>query len=227
MLLEQYKQLRPGVEIETRTFLSGAELLESIKAGDSYNLLLLDILMPGLNGIELAREIQKINQDSVIIFLTNSKDHALEAYGVSAVQYIIKPIKSKNLFPIMDKIIPMFSIAKERYFLLSMQERDVRIPFSSIICIELYFRRLRCYLDNGAVLLGKYIRKSFSDAIEPLLRDERFISVHKSFVLNLEKVEELKKDSFLMKNNIFIPVSRLKYANVKKTYLAFVLKTGE
>ena len=56
----------------------------------------------------------------------------------------------------------------------------------------------------------------------PLLGDSRFISVHKSFVINIEKAEELQKDSFIMKKNILVPVSRLKYAEVKKTYLAYI-----
>ena len=118
-LIDKYKNERPGAEIQLHSFGSGAELLQSMDSGNIFNLLLLDILMPELNGIELAREIRKYNEDAAMIFLTNSKDHALEAYGVSAVQYILKPVKESVLFPVLDKVIPMINQKKESCFLFS------------------------------------------------------------------------------------------------------------
>jgi len=72
------------------------------------------------------------------------------------------------------------------------------------------------------MLYGKYIRTSFSDTTAPLLQDERFLSVHKSFVVNLEKAKEFQKDGLIMDNGAFIPVSRLKYSQVKKKYFSYL-----
>ena len=221
-LLEKYIEERPGVVMQFSCFSSGVELLKSMAAGNEYNLLLLDIIMPEINGIELARKIREYNEDAVMIYLTVSKDHALEAYGVSAVQYILKPIKMHTLFPVLDSVIPTLKQEKERYFMLSTTESDIRIPFSSIICVELNHRRLKIYLDNGKTVFSKYIRTTFPDTVAPLLLDERFIRPHKSFVINLDKAKELTKNVFILKNDIIAPVSRLKYAEMRNAYLSYI-----
>jgi len=221
-LLEKYIEERPGVVMQFSCFSSGVELLKSMAAGNEYNLLLLDIIMPEINGIELARKIREYNEDAVMIYLTVSKDHALEAYGVSAVQYILKPIKMHTLFPVLDSVIPTLKQEKERYFMLSRTESDIRIPFSSIICVELNHRRLKIYLDNGKTVFSKYIRTTFPDTVAPLLLDERFIRPHKSFVINLDKAKELTKNVFILKNDIIAPVSRLKYAEMRNAYLSYI-----
>ena len=221
-LLEKYQVERPGIELLIQNYSSGAKLIKSIYTGSGYDLLLLDILMPGLDGIELAKEIRKHNEDASIIFQTSSKDHALDAYSVSAVQYILKPINERKLFPILDSIFPTFNKGKERLFLLSTLDREVKIPFSSIVCVELDNRRLCVHLDNSEKLYGRYIRTTFAEAVAPLLQDSRFFCPHKSFVINVEKAEELVKDAFVMKNNIHVPISRFKFSEAKKVYFSFV-----
>jgi len=222
VLMEKYKTTHPGIEIKLYCFNSGAELLKSIDDGNIFNLFLLDILMPGLDGIELAKEIRKYDENAAIIFLTASKEHALEAYGVSAIQYILKPVKENVFFPVLNKVVPMINQKKESYFLLYTPQSNVKIPFSTIVCVKLNRRKLRVHLENGVILDGKYVRTSFEETVAPLLRDSRFISVHESFVINMEKVEELQKNALIMEKNIMVPVSRSKYAEVKKTYLEYV-----
>jgi len=221
-LLKKYLNERPGFEMQYTCFSSGEELLNSMAAGKVYDLLLLDIIMPDLDGIELARKIREYNENAAMIFLTVSKDHALEAYGVSALQYILKPIKMRTLFPVLDSVMPTLSQEKERYFLLSTPESDVKIPYSSIVCVELNHRRLKIYLENGKTLFSKYIRTTFTDTIAPLLQDNRFICPHKSFVINIDKTLELTKNEFVMKNDIIAPVSRLHHADMRSAYLSHI-----
>jgi len=221
-LLNKYLKERPGTEMKYDCFSSGVELLKSMAAGNIYNLLLLDIIMPEINGIELAGRVREYNENAAMIFLTVSRDHALEAYGVSAVQYILKPVKLHTLFPILDDVLPTLAQKKERYFLLSAQDSEIKIPYSSILSVELNHRRLKIYLENGKVLFSKYIRKTFLETVTPLLQDERFIRPHKSFIINVEKAEELTKNEFIMKNDIVVPVSRLNYADMKNVYLSHI-----
>jgi len=221
-LLERYLKERPGVEMQYSCFSSGGDLLSSMADGKIYNLLLLDIIMPEINGIELAKKVREYNENSTMIYLTVSKDHALDAYGVSAVQYILKPVKVSTPFPVLDNVLPTLFQEKERYFLLSAAESDIKIPFSSIICVELNHRRLKIYLENGKTLFSKYIRTTFTDTIAPLLQDGRFIRPHKSFVINIDKAEELTKNEFIMRNDIKVPVSRLNYADMKNAYTSYI-----
>jgi len=221
MMLNAYRANRPTIKIQPYSFLSGIELLESVKFGNLFDLFLLDILMPGLNGIELAKEIRKQNNDAAIIFLTQSMDYTFDAFRVSATQYLLKPVKERTLFPILDKIISLLKQEKERYFTLSMPESTVKIPHSSIICVEFADRKLNVYLNNGSVKVSKCLRTSFSNAIAPLLQDGRFFHVHQSFIVNIDHVLELKSNSFIAVNDIEVPIPRNKYATAKAKYFSF------
>ncbi|MCL2254835.1 MAG: LytTR family DNA-binding domain-containing protein [Lachnospiraceae bacterium] len=218
-LLKDYQNERPGMEMEISSFFSCEDLLENLKAGNVYELLLLDIIMPGLDGVGLAKEIRKKDHESTFIFITSSKDYAIEAFNVYAAHYIVKPLKKNNFFNELDRIISLPRNKTEEYFMLSLQDRTVKIPFSSIVCVELSGRRLLVRLENGEELYGKYIRKSFEQTVEPLLKDPRFFHAHKSYMLNLDYAEELKSDSFIMKNGIRVFISRKKYAEAKGRYL--------
>ncbi|MCL2699818.1 MAG: LytTR family DNA-binding domain-containing protein, partial [Defluviitaleaceae bacterium] len=223
VLVDKYCAERPGIQAELHRFTSGEELLESLAAGVSgvgYDLLLLDILMPGLSGIELAAEIRKQNNDVAIIFLTSSTDHALEAFGVSAAQYLVKPVKASSFFPALDKVCRLLAKEKEPDFTLPMPERTVKIPFSSIVCVELVNRKLQVYLENNEKLIGRYIRTTFEIAVAPLLKDSRFFHAHKSFVINIEHAGEFTGNAFVMSNNIHVPVSRHKLTEAKDKYLS-------
>jgi DNA-binding LytR/AlgR family response regulator len=217
-LLKKYQAERPGIEMTPQSFTSGREVLKSMSLGNTFDLLLLDILMPELDGIELAREIRKQNQDVKIVFLTSSTDHALDAFEVSATQYVIKPPRADALFPILDRALQEPPLKPEQYFTLAMPERIVKLPFASIVCVDIQGRRMRVFLENGEVLTGKYLRQPFDMAIAPLLLDDRFFHTHKSFVVNLTHATELTGNSFIMKDNIMVPISRRIYVEAKRRY---------
>jgi len=221
MMLDSYQANRPAIEIRPIGFSSGIDLLKNMKTDDPFDLFLLDILMPGINGIELAKEIRRQNDDATIIFLTQSKDYSFDAFEISAAQYILKPVKERTFFPILDKIIPLLKQEKERYFMFSMSRRAIRVPFSSITCVEFASRKLNVYLENGTMLTSKCLRTSFSNAIAFLLQDNRFFHVHQSFVINIEHVVELKSNSLIVKNDIEIPIPRNKLSIVKEKYFSF------
>lgn len=226
MLIEQYKAERPCFEIRTSIFTSGKELLEDLDAGSVFDLYLLDILMPGLSGIELARRLRERYADVPVVFLTSSVDYALDAFKVSAVQYILKPAAEDALFPVLDKITAARKQEEERIFILRTPERIVKIPLASIICAELAGRLLRINLENGNTLYSRTIRMSFSEAVAPLLKDSRFLHPHKSYILNMALVEELTGDAFIMKNNLRVPVPRYRHAEAKSKYLAYLSGHG-
>lgn len=222
-LLEKYQKDRPGLSIQTTGFCSGTDLLESLKT-EKYNVFLLDILMPGLSGLELAGRLRAQDEDVPLIFLTSSTDYALEAFGLRATHYILKPVGERDLFPVLDKIVSVRKRQRECFFLVSTAEGRVNVLFSSIICAESVGRALRISLENGGSLCSKTIREPFLSAVAPLLEDSRFLCAHKSYVLNMDMVETLTGRSFLMKGGEEIPIPRYKYAAAKTEYLEHLSK---
>ena len=226
MLLDGYQKKRPGVKISTYSFDSGDKLLESINKGQCFDIYLLDIIMPDLDGIMLAQQIRQLDIDAPLIFLTQSASYALDAFRVSAVQYILKPISPCDLYPVLDKIIASRDRGKDGFLTVASPGRTVTLVYSAIVVVEYVGRSLHFYLSSGEVVESKTIRTSFGVAVSELLTDNRFARVHQSFVINLDHVRELRSRSFLMKNGMDILIPRLKYSDVKKTYLNYLKESG-
>lgn len=222
MLLDAYQKRRPGIKLHTYSFDSGDKLLESIHEGQCFDIYLLDILMPELDGIMLAQQIRLYDADTPMIFLTQSASYALDAFGVSAVQYILKPINPRDLYPILDKVIASQYRDKDTIMTVSSPGRTVTLIYSSIIVIEYVGRSLHFHLSTGEIVESKTIRTSFAVAVSELLKDNRFLCVHQSFVINMDFVRELRRRSFLMRNGMDISIPRLKYSDVKKAYVNYL-----
>ncbi len=102
-MLISYEKKNPEMKLIIRRFESADELLDTVREKNYMpDLILMDIYMPGMIGIEAAKELQEMGNKGRIIFLTTSKEHALAAFGVKASQYLVKPVSKEVLFPILD-----------------------------------------------------------------------------------------------------------------------------
>jgi len=102
-MLRSWRRQHAECEFSVERFLDADEMLcRILEEGYSPDLLLLDIYMQGRQGMEAAREIRKMGRRCGILFITSSKEHALEAFGVDAVQYLVKPVSDHALFPVLD-----------------------------------------------------------------------------------------------------------------------------
>ena len=226
-LLELYQSENTAVKMEISVFDSPASLLECVEADNSFDIYLLDIIMPEINGIILAQKIRSYDENAALIFFTASADYALEAFGVSAVQYILEPIDKNRLFPVLDKIIASLLQEDNSFILVCASDGStVKTQYSSIIIVEQIKRVLRFHLNNGEVLESKMIRVPFNEAVAQLFRDKRFLHVHQSFVINMAHVHKLCPQSFLMKNGVTIPIPKPKYSNVKNIYFEYISQSN-
>lgn len=225
-LLTKFQASHPGIEFHVQGFDSGKKLLTHIKSGKIYDLFLLDILMPDINGIELVKKLRMLNPDVTVIFLTSSTDYALHAYEVSAVQYILKPVIQNKLFDVLDKILTMRKMEKDQFFILSTTEGILKISFSTIVYIEITGHIMRVCLDNGDILSSKSIKVPFKTAVDTLLADSRFLYAHKSYVINMEHVQELIGKSFIMMGGHIIPIPKYKIAIAKEKYFTYLSQCG-
>ncbi len=102
--LEQYRTLR-GVQLELAPYTKPVELLADIEAGVRFDVLFLDVLMPGINGINAAREIRRYDTAVQIIFVTSSSEFAVQSYVVGAYYYQLKPIWKDSFFRLTDAVL--------------------------------------------------------------------------------------------------------------------------
>ena len=221
-LLDMYSAERPGIEMSTHCYDSGSVLIAELNEGRAFDAYFLDILMPEADGISIAKQIRLNDKNVPIVFLTISTGHALDAFSVSATQYILKPVDKDELFAVLDKIVAEQKHESEKFFTLSSKGCIFNLLYSSIVMVEYAGRALCFHLTNCETVESKVIRTPFGHAVAELLDDSRFLWVHQSFVINMAQVAELRRRSFLMSNGVDVSVPRPKYADVKRAYLRFL-----
>jgi DNA-binding LytR/AlgR family response regulator len=188
-----------------------------------FDLLLLDILMPGVTGMEAAKEIRLTDSEIPIIFLTSSREYAVESYRVGAKDYIMKPASKNEIFPSISKQLARFT-QEDTYLTLKTGSGIVRLPFSQIVYVEVINRSVHFVLTNGQV------RESYgylADYEGYLLSDPHFYKPHRSYIVNLRQVTELSKKGFTTKLDTTVPVSRDAYTKAKAAYMKYLLSPNE
>ena len=96
-LLSEYALLR-NIHFSVEQFENPSDFLDKLDKGEKYDVYLLDVYMPGLTGVSVATELRRRNDESPVIFLTSSRDHAVEAFGVGATHYLLKPYTKDDFF---------------------------------------------------------------------------------------------------------------------------------
>lgn len=215
-LLNKY-QSEKNCLLKVETFSNVKTLLESMR-NCTYDILLLDILMPGLNGMQAAYKIREFDNEVKIIFLTSSPEFAVESYSVGAYYYIIKPGTEEKLFPILNKLLNDVQITEEALYIKS-SSGIMRIPLSKLEFLEIMNKRLFFHLTDGSV---KEIHGSLSDYETQLVCREEFIKVHSSYIVNMNYIQELNSKELIMYTKQRVPTSRLLSDKVKQAYMEYL-----
>lgn len=221
-LLLRYKVMYPGRGIEVEKFSDPTMLYRKISEGKLADIYILDMLMPERTGIELGNQIRRAGGEKVIIYITSSDDYALDAYGVRAVRYLLKPVSEGKLFEALDYALYFTEIKKEPLYLVKTKDGLMQTLYSRIEYIENAYRRLEVHLTGGEVLKSLFIRRSFEEEIQEIVEKKNFQQVHKSFLVNMDYIKQLTMDEITMVSGRRIPVSKARAKNVKREYLLFV-----
>lgn len=139
--LEQYRTLR-GVQLELAPYTKPVELLADIEAGVRFNVLFLDVLMPGINGINAAREIRRYDTAVQIIFVTSSSEFAVQSYVVGAYYYQLKPIWKDSFFRLTDAVLAECRKRTQHSLILRCKSGVTRITLDSLEYCEVQGRTL-------------------------------------------------------------------------------------
>ncbi|MEM1485511.1 LytTR family DNA-binding domain-containing protein [Oscillospiraceae bacterium PP1C4] len=192
-----------GAPFQISEYASGEELLDAIHCGNRANIYFLDVYMGVADGVEVAQEIRAFDKNCAIIFATNSRDHAVDGYGVHALQYLLKPLDEKNVGRALDLALEQLSSHKDRFISLTNQQGVYRISYSDILYAESNARVVIVHTRKEEPL-SFYIRL---DELEQRLDDKRFYRCHKSFLVNLDHVYSVSGGTMIMSGGGSIPAS--------------------
>ena len=225
-LLEEYQKAHPELQMKQTVFSSAVALIEDVSEGRYFDLYLLDIIMPGQDGISLGVELRKQDGQAAIIYLTTSPDYAVESYMARAFHYLLKPVEKDRLFSVLDEAMEQIVQRQNTAITLKTKDGWRQLAVHSILYGELSGRRVRYHLADGSALEGMSLRESFRSTVAPLLEHKEFVLCAASFVVNLSFVERVDREGLQLKGGERLPLSRALREQVTDRWMDYYLEGG-
>ena len=200
--------------IKTETFPSAQSFLFRHSEDKSFDVLLLDIEMDGMDGVSLAENIRKTDSDLKIIFITGYPEFVSRGYDVGALHYLLKPITAEKLFPVLDRAL-LATQKQSSYVLLKNENGSFRIDTSKIVCAEAFSHSLHVTTLDGEFDISKTLSEFASEL------GKNFVRSHRSYLVGLAHIARLSKNDITLDNGKTIPISRNSAAEVHRAFVNY------
>lgn len=196
---------------EIMTYHSCKELLEALEQNMEFHIMLLDIIMDGLNGMDFARKIRSLKNPASIIFVSSNREMALMGYEVSAVRYLQKPIVEEKLEEALLYCFEQWQRKEE--ILLTTDYGYYRVAFDDIQYVEAFDRGTQVVLEHDVI----DVKTKFRDFME-MLPHPLFVQSHRAYIVNLSHVKKMRTNEFEMDGGRKVPISKYRYNEVSKLF---------
>ncbi len=228
-LLDDYAKKHPGLDFTVRRFENAENLLCEVRKKKYLpDLIFLDIYMPGgqregspagfPTGMGAAQELRSMEYKGKLVFLTTSKEHALEAFDVDASQYLVKPVSEDKWFLALDGLLKDIEAKRKKFILLRTEGRLVRVPLGDIVYCEAQGKTQWMYLADGT----QYLLRMTMGEIYGLLSDCReFVRVGAAFIVNLGYIDSINARKIHMENGRDIYLPRGAYKSLRELYFSY------
>ena len=203
-----------NIKINIKMFNSAENFKSEWGENKRFDILLLDIQMGGQNGIELAREIRQSDTKLVIIFITGFVDYMPEGYDVSALHYLIKPVKEDKLFEVLKKAKEQLN-NEEQIFLVQTPDTMVKVPFDDILYIESFAHYIIIQTKTDSI----ETRANISEIEKSV--GNKFIRCHRSYIVGLKHISRITKTDMILDNGKMIPLSRRLYTEINLAFIEY------
>lgn len=218
VLLERYCAQR-GLSAEYTSFSSAEELLAVFRPG-MFHLLFLDIYMGGMDGMEAARSICKIDPACRLIFYTSSYTCAVASYEVRAAYYLTKPTSYGRLSAAMD--VACGSLLEESRCLTVHQNGiALELLLSDLLYMDCVAAHTYLHLKDRRLLVDERA----SDMLVRLGQEKQFLVCNRNVAVNMDWIERVEEGNFVLKSGQCVPIRQRGRAGVKREFLAYSLRT--
>lgn len=214
-LLEKYST-KNNIDVSITTFSSGIDFLDCFEP-NKFDVAFLDIYMPKITGIELAKQFFEKDPNCHIIFITSSSDFAVESYDVNALYYIIKPISEEKL-DIALKRCQKTLLSDNKYIDIPYENCSLKIFFRDILYIENHHRKLTIHTTKTNYTFSI----SWSNFITSVKLDERFLECFRGIIVNMDHISKVLEIDFLLDNDEKVPLRQRSRSQLKKQYMDYM-----
>lgn len=207
-------------KFEETTYQSGSELVELYKSGRRFHLVVLDMMMEPMNGIETARGIRRYDEDVPILIVTSTPEYAIDGYKVNASRYLLKPVKREGFLAEVRELIDRHNTNKGRYYSFNCDSGIIRLELDSIVYFESELRTITVHAAGKRYTFTGKIKE-----LEEQLEPHDFVRVHKSYIVNLRSIHRIFKDTITMSEGSSVPLSKSKSHEIHQRLLEYMEKS--
>ncbi|PYY25306.1 LytR/AlgR family response regulator transcription factor [Paenibacillus illinoisensis] len=217
--------LKTNIDFQVTLFPSGEELISHYKTvGDTFHILIMDVEMNGMNGIQAAKEIRMLKFLNVqIMFLTSYPEYMVESFDVVTFQYLIKPIQTHIFEEKMIKLCQYLRSMDKKFVLIKSAYEELLLKYDDILWIEviksLTIKNKLNFVTTESTHESKGIISNYADA----LKDHGFLQIHRSIIINLMHVQKFSGSQVVMLNGAELPIGRSKVKEVKDAYTKYMI----
>lgn len=197
---------------EPETFFSGADFLEAAREQPPFDIVFLDIYMPGENGVDIARELKDISPETGIVFVTTSEEHAVDAFSLHALHYLVKPVTTKGIVEAFRRLAQTNS--KKRPTITLASGRDKYTMYLDEIChLKSMNHATEIFLTNGRQFR---VWVSLSELVPKL--NENFLRLNRGDIVNMEHIEQMGMNTCILRNGVKVDFSRRERTAIRSAY---------
>lgn len=202
-----------------RQFNSGKALLQ---ADEDFDIIFLDVIMQDADGMHTARIMREQRKyEGIFVFISSSREYALEAFEVDAVQYLVKPVEEKKLRAVLQKIITQTQKHPREFIIVSKEREKKKLFLDSICYFEIKGRKIDVHMTDGIVTYYGQI-----GMLEKSLQGKGFFRCHKSYIVHLQYVNSYTRQDIILDNGETIMIAKRRYEAFGKEFLAYVRAAG-
>ena len=201
-----------GVAGEITTYNDSRNLLYDITEDNfHYDLLLSDIEMPEISGMELAEKIKPFLPEIRIIFITSHIEYAIDAFELSIFRYVPKSDTKKRLPAAIKDAVSLINLEADKSYTIQVKGRFEKIPFRDILFIERDGKNAAINTADGVSKVRKSLQAVFDE-----LNSEEFIFIDRGYIVNLIHIMQVKNNTAVLKDGTMLPISRSHLQTVKE-----------
>lgn len=205
------------IDVTIEKYDSGTALLEEWNRCGEINadLIFLDIQMPEINGLQLAKILRGNNIDTDIVFVTGHSEYVFRAYEIHAYDYLLKPITVGKMEEVLKRYIDERMADGQRYLYVNKKSQKLRIPLNRVYYFISDRRKIKAVMGNAYGEVEFYMKL---EDLEEKLRDAGFVRCHQSYLVNSHKVLSWERTSIVLIGKEHVPISR-KYIDIVNNVL--------
>lgn len=207
-----------GTTIIIRQFSSGKDLIQAI---ENFDIIFLDIMMCGMNGMKTAQFLREKAFDKILIFISSSREYVFEAYDVEAFQYLVKPVENSKLRRVLQRAVGKLEHDLGDFIIINKERQRKKLLLKDIYYFEIRGRIISVHGVEGTVDYYEQIGN-----LEEELRGKGFFRCHKSFLVNLKYVDSYNRQEIVLDTGDRIAIAKRRYEAFCREILEYMKRSG-